>query len=229
MDDTFPARSVQDAATEEENKRIEIKRRAEEQLAEFNAQRQREIEERQRANRERQSNSFATPTAATTVKQLNPELSGAQSFGGMELLATAMQNSGGDMRSMLASVLGDPATSASLQQIVNCQASSSMVGFAGPATAPPGIAIRVREAGNDRGTFRRVVLAECSGGQISFSELEKRIIDKFCSSRGVDGVELGKRRLVVLVRLKDQMEVADDEDAAQLVDGDELEATFTAM
>merc|ERR1740129_701611 len=117
-------------------------------------------------------------------------------------------------------------------------ASSAAPAPAAQASSAQPMAVRVREAGS--ASFRRVVLqaAESAGaeggggapaGPPCFQEVEKRICTKFSSSRGQDGQEVGLRRLVTLVRIADSLEVADDEDAALLRDGDEMEATFAAL
>merc|ERR1712146_476183 len=98
---------------------------------------------------------------------------------------------------------------------------------AASSSEPQPFAVRVREAQSERATFRRVVLAEAvTEGQpkaeMTFEEVERRVCAKFKSSRGSDGSEAGLRRLVALVRIKDSLEVADDEDVSLLVDGDEL-------
>merc|ERR1740121_276645 len=100
------------------------------------------------------------------------------------------------------------------------------------AKEQPALAVRVREVGAaSGGAFRRVVLRAKGAdgeGAPSFAEVERRVADKFRSARGLDGQDLGPRRLVALVRLRDSLEIADDEDAALLEDGDELEAKFVA-
>merc|ERR1712187_538279 len=87
------------------------------------------------------------------------------------------------------------------------------------------LVIRVREAGNERNTYRQLSISP-ENGNISFRQIEARVVAKFKTSRGSDGVELGARRLVALVRVVDRLEVADDEDVGLLKEGDELEASF---
>lgn len=91
-----------------------------------------------------------------------------------------------------------------------------------------GLAVRVRE-GEDVGQgFRRVVLrsADAKVSELNFDEVEKRISAKFKSTRGLDGEEIGLRRIVSLVRISDKLQIGDDEDVALFREGDELQATF---
>merc|ERR1719507_2176046 len=103
------------------------------------------------------------------------------------------------------------------------------------APAPPSpqaLAVRVREPGST--TFRRVVLSDTEAIQSaqtppSFQQVEARINQKFRTARGPDGIELGPRKLVRLVRICDCLEVGDDEDTALLQADDELEVTFASV
>merc|ERR1712232_1438796 len=127
----------------------------------------------------------------------------------------------------LAGLTGGCVLPAAANQAAPCGSSSS--------SSSRSLAVRVREAQSERGAFRRVVLIEADAEMstqapdLTFQQVEERICAKFKSTRGSDGLEVGQRRLIALVRIKDSLEVADDEDAGLLQEGDELEATFTAL
>ncbi|CAK9038880.1 unnamed protein product [Durusdinium trenchii] len=161
----------------EQQQKEERRRQAQEQLAEFHAQRQRELEAR-RQTREA-SQGYQDP---------------------LQLMSMMMQ----------AAAAAPSAASA---------ASSA------PTPAPVG-AVRVREVGES--SFRKVLLP---GGSMchSFSELETLVSAKFASKRGLDGQEMGPRPLVFLIRLRDQLQICDDEDLVELKDQEELEATFASV
>mmetsp|Transcript_91971 Transcript_91971/g.297621 ORF Transcript_91971/g.297621 Transcript_91971/m.297621 type:complete len:246 (-) Transcript_91971:89-826(-) len=223
--------------SEEELRRAAIRRQAEADLAEFHERRKREIQERQQRNRERTEASSAGARPAEVPANL---LSGA--------LAAAAAGAGGGagLPPAIQAALANPAAAAALQQALSGgmaglslapgQMPGSASGSAGSAAAPPQLAVRVREAGST--SFRRVVLRPVTdegaqeggpAGPPTFAEVEARVCAKFRSARGPDGAEVGPRRLVTLVRLRDSLEVADDDDASLLQDGEELEATFAAL
>mmetsp|Transcript_79628 Transcript_79628/g.174611 ORF Transcript_79628/g.174611 Transcript_79628/m.174611 type:complete len:642 (+) Transcript_79628:69-1994(+) len=100
-----------------------------------------------------------------------------------------------------------------------------------PKAAAGTLSIRVREkssaAAVDAGAaaipFKRVAL---SGEALTFQALESNICSKFSASRGPDGQPVGLRQLVSLVRIKDNLEIGDDDDTTLIEDGDEFEAMF---
>lgn len=106
------------------------------------------------------------------------------------------------------------------------------------APAPPGTAaggdaggfVRVCEAASQSGAFRRIAVPPVAADSATsrFAQLEAAVCEKFSTARGPSGKEMGERRLVSLVRIKDQTEIADDEDVALLSEGDELKATFVS-
>lgn len=217
-----------DPASEEERLRAERRSRAEAELAAFSEQRKREIEERQLRNREREAAAaVAAKSSQQSTFQVTPDLAAMAAT-----LSAGGNSSGGGLPAAFASLMKDPSAAAMLQQALPALAaqlsnSSSPSG----SSAPSAFTVRVRESGSDRGTFRRVVLAEEQSGKssVAFEEVERRICSKFQTSRKSDGSEVGARRLVTLVRLRDKLEVLDDEDATLLQEGDELEATFAAL
>ena len=160
----------EDYETWERKQKEERRQQAQEQLAEFHAQRQRELEAR------RQSREVAqTPQVVEDPLQL-------------------------------------------LSSLTESKAASS------GGYAPSKSGLRICEAEELR-SFRRVPLP---GGVAftSFVELEAAVAQKFASKRRADGSEVGVRRLVSLIRLQDQLQIGDDDDVAELREGDELEATF---
>lgn len=94
------------------------------------------------------------------------------------------------------------------------------------------MSLKVRQAGVGAETFRRVVLhnlSEAGPATFTFEELEERICNKFVAKGpGFCASNAGRRaeRLTLLVRLRDALELIDDEDVQVLKEGDELEATF---
>uniref|UniRef100_A0A7S4R0T8 Uncharacterized protein n=1 Tax=Alexandrium monilatum TaxID=311494 RepID=A0A7S4R0T8_9DINO len=90
------------------------------------------------------------------------------------------------------------------------------------------VAFRVRDGSSGLDAYRQVnfpVRPVDPRGPLEpagdFAQLEKRICAKFQGRRG------GKTScLKSLVRLRDRLEIVDDEDVAQLCNGDELEAVF---
>lgn len=94
------------------------------------------------------------------------------------------------------------------------------------------MSLKVRQAGVAAEAFRRVILlsrSEAVPAAFTFKELEERICNKFeakgpasCASSNGRRVQ----RLTFLVRLRDALELIDDEDMQVLKEGDELEATF---
>merc|ERR1712216_158941 len=134
-------------------------------------------------------------------------------------------------------LLRSPAAAALMKQALPgfaMQLGGGVPASASGSSEPQPFAVRVREAQCERASFRRVVLADADAERsaklvLTFAELETRVCSKFKSSRSSEGAEAGLRRLVALVRIRDSLEVADDEDASLLADGDELEATFASL
>ena len=87
--------------------------------------------------------------------------------------------------------------------------------------------VRVCEAGSEGGAYRRVVLPGAADpASERFAKLEAAVCEKFSTARGRSGEAIGVRRLVTLVRARDNLEIADQEDVALLGSGDELRVTF---
>lgn len=241
----------------EEQSRVEIRSRAEAELAEFHDRRGREIEEQKRVNRER--NAAALPQevppppldVAALAGLLAARVGTAPGTGAGGLAAALLGGLGGGggsgssgavggasvPRQMLQSALANPAAAAALaagmgQSGIGGAASVAAPSPATPAAAPsqPALAVRVRDAGGAAGAFRRVVLRPEgeAAPAFTFAHVESCVGLKFRSARGLDGAELGARRLVSLVRIQDSLVIGDDDDASLLKDGDELEATFVA-
>jgi len=214
------------SAPAEEQRRIEIQRKAKEDLAKFHEQRRREIEERQSRNRARAEPAPAAPTSAPSLGSSLPE--------GFVAAAMADPSKAAALQQLLSSrIMGGAMGSALPTMLGASSASGTTKPTAAPVPpAPQALAVRVRELGST--TFRRVVLSDAEAiqsaqGPPSFEQVESRINHKFRTARGPDGVELGPRKLVRLVRTCDCLEVGDDEDTALLQDGDELEVTFASV
>lgn len=188
---------------------------------------------------QRQGPGMSAAAAAAAAPAPTPATSSACPGGGGDLAsmmsALATSPDGG---ALIQAGLANPAAAAALFSAATGggagAASSSQAAPLASAPSSVPLSVRVREVGSDGargGAFRRVVLQDASGGggPLSFAEVERRVATKFSSSRGADGRELGLRRLVTLVRLKDDLELADDEDAALLAEGDELEVKFASQ
>eukprot|EP00927_Polykrikos_kofoidii_P001888 TRINITY_DN10734_c0_g2_i1.p1 TRINITY_DN10734_c0_g2~~TRINITY_DN10734_c0_g2_i1.p1 ORF type:complete len:336 (-),score=62.21 TRINITY_DN10734_c0_g2_i1:154-1161(-) len=234
----------EDRKIQEDLLRAEKRARAQAELAEFNEQRRRETEERQRRNRERANASTAAATsgpasvasagAATTATSSLPGvltnlLADPAAVSAMQQLMGKMAlGGGGDV-----GTTGVGGLPAGLAALLSSSAAPVAVPVATAAASPSAaLAVRVREHGSERMAFRRVVLRAEGASEIGppiFADVEARVCAKFKSSRGADGAELGPRRMIALVRLHDQLEICDDEEAALLVDGDELEVTLVAQ
>eukprot|EP00931_Biecheleriopsis_adriatica_P120083 TRINITY_DN95230_c0_g1_i1.p1 TRINITY_DN95230_c0_g1~~TRINITY_DN95230_c0_g1_i1.p1 ORF type:complete len:234 (-),score=68.60 TRINITY_DN95230_c0_g1_i1:85-786(-) len=208
---------------DEERKRAEIRRKAEADLAAFNEQRQKEVEERRR---QRAAAAEASPPQSAGYAAA--PMPGPLPAGALQALLGS-GGAGGSMEEMLKTALANPGLAGALQQAM--QSSSPAAAAAGPPGPSP-IAVRVREAGVENSAFRRVLLRAADGasaGPPTFAQVESLVAAKFASSRRPDGSEVGLRRLVTLIRLSDNLQVADDEDVAELSEGDELEATFAKL
>eukprot|EP00439_Symbiodinium_sp_Y106_P040748 s3644_g5.t1 len=121
-----------------------------------------------------------------------------------------------------------------VQMLSNPAVAAALQGKAAPVAAAAAVRkkveLRVREVGDAGASFRRVVLTEGTPRTgTTFSQVESRVSEKFASKRDTTGREVGLRPLVSLIRLRDNLQIGDDEDVEQLEDGDELEATFAAV
>lgn len=99
-----------------------------------------------------------------------------------------------------------------------------------PTSSEPQVIFRVRDASSGLDAFRQVSFPVCAGpaGLIptaDIARLERLICAKFHTRRGGGGKAVSVK---YLVRLRDRLEIIDDEDVAQLLQGDELEAHFTS-
>lgn len=246
------------AAIEEERLRQERRKKASAELAEFNGRLQREIKERQDRNRQsraalaggqqdiapedlRPSAGLADggPLAAMLLAAAGGSSGAAGARGSASQDASCGSAAGldGGILGMLAAdpamlqaALADPAAAAMLQEVMGGGMGpvAPVSVLASVAATPAALAVRVRESCGERDTFRQVSVP-FEDGRMSFAQVEARICAKFRSTRDADGVELGLRRLVALVRLADRLEVADDEDVGLLKDADELEVTFAQL
>jgi len=82
--------------------------------------------------------------------------------------------------------------------------------------------LRVREAVASNGSYRRITFSPCKTPR--FEDIRARICEKFADPSGSNA---SPKRLELLVRLCDSLEISDDEDAGVLVSGDRLEATLS--
>jgi len=214
------------SAPAEEQRRAEIQQKAKEDLAKFHEQRRREIEERQLRNRARSEPVPAAPTSAPCQGSSLPD--------GFVAAAMADPSKAAALQQLLSSRLMGGSMQSSVPAMLGATlASGATMPTAAPAPSlPQALAVRVRELGGT--TFRRVVLSDVEATQSaqappSFQQVESRINQKFRTARGPDGIELGPRKLVRLVRICDCLEVGDDEDTALLQADDELEVTFASV
>lgn len=230
---------------EEEKQRCEIRRQAQASLAEFNEKRQREIEER-RERRAAESESYLSSGAVIGgAKQTAEELRGTPLPPLLAAAAACVDNK--TKVSTMAGLDGFPP--GMLQQLAGLQAADGFAGasssallaglfgalqasassIAAPSTLQATLTLRVREAGF--GFFRRVQLPIAQPGRANstFKEVELRVCEKFRTAKGADGMEVGFRPLVSLVRISDQLEIGDDEDICLLANDDEMEATFAEV
>ncbi|CAE8674867.1 unnamed protein product [Polarella glacialis] len=223
-----PAEAVDPRAAAELMQRAEQRRKAEAELEEFHANRQRDIELRRQQHRVAEAARAAE--AAGSVSSISPAAAA-----GMQAFAASGAGGGLNMEEMLKAAMGNPALVAVMQQALQGGSATPSTPLASVCPGLGGaLSVRVREASQPSSAFRKVVLRkEGESGSdlasVAFKKVESSICSKFSSARGSDGIEVGLRRLVTLVRLSDNLQVGDDEDAAELVDGDELEATFAAL
>eukprot|EP00929_Paragymnodinium_shiwhaense_P029659 TRINITY_DN1694_c0_g1_i1.p1 TRINITY_DN1694_c0_g1~~TRINITY_DN1694_c0_g1_i1.p1 ORF type:complete len:111 (-),score=18.84 TRINITY_DN1694_c0_g1_i1:410-742(-) len=94
---------------------------------------------------------------------------------------------------------------------------------------PSGFELRVRDTDSALEAYRRVVVpfANPSGARPGLHDIRSRICNKFKDVIDTHPSSPSTKHVQLLVRIRDRLEVCDDEDASILTNGDRLEVTFS--